>query len=47
MYLKNLASYLNHAQYFDWVTVWNYPYVPLFQPEAILDWMIPPYNYLP
>ena len=47
MYLKNLASYLNHAQYFDWVTVWNYPYVPLFRRESILDWLIPPYNYLP
>lgn len=47
MYLKNLGSYLDHAQYFDWVTVWNYPYVPLFRPEAIREYLIPPYDYLP
>ena len=47
MYLKNLGSYLNHAQYFEWVTVWNYPYVPLFCREAIRDYLIPPYDYLP
>lgn len=47
MYLKNLGSYLTHAQYFDWVTVWNYPYVPLFQHEAIREYLIPPYDYLP
>ena len=37
MYLKNLGSYLEHAQYFDWVTVWNYPYVPLFRPRRQED----------
>lgn len=47
MHLKNLGSYLSHAQYFDWVTVWNYPYVPLFRREDILNYLIPPYDYLP
>lgn len=47
MYLKNLGSYLRHAQYFDWVTVWNYPYVPLFHREDILNYLVPPYDYLP
>lgn len=47
MYLKNLGSYLTHAQYYSWVTVWNYPYVPLFFREAIREYLIPPYDYLP
>ena len=47
MYLKNVSSYLTHAQYFPWVTVWNYPYVPLFRPETIREYLIPPYDYLP
>ena len=47
MYLKNLGSYLDHARYFEWVTVWNYPYVPLFRPEAIREYLTLPYDYLP
>lgn len=47
MYLKNLGSYLDHAAYYSAVTVWNYPYVTVFRPEAIRDYLEPPYNYLP
>ena len=47
MYVKNLGSYLQHAAYFDWVTVWNYPYVTVFQKENILRFLTPPYHYLP
>ena len=47
MYLKNLGSYLEHARYYEWVTVWNYPYVTVFRREKILEYLIPPYDYLP
>lgn len=47
MHVKNLGSYLDHAAYFDWVTVWNYPYVTVFRPERIRDFLVPPYDYLP
>ena len=47
MHVKNLGSYLDHAAYFDWVTVWNYPYVTVFRPEAIREYLVPPYDYLP
>ena len=47
MYVKNLGSYLQHAAYFDWVTVWNYPYVTVFRKENILRYLTPPYHYLP
>ena len=47
MYVKNLGSYLQQAAYFDWVTVWDYPYVTVLQKENILRFLTPPYDYLP
>ena len=47
MHVKNIGSYINHAAYFEWVNVINYPYVPVFFKENILKYMQPPYDYLP
>lgn len=47
MHVKNIASFLDHAAYFEWVTVWNYPYVTVFRPENIRNFLVPPYDYLP
>lgn len=42
---KNLDSYLEQRNYYDYVNWWNYPYVSVFDDPGTLSWYRKPYIY--
>ena len=46
MYVKNLASYIDQGNYYDHITVLNYPYASVLDREAILNYREHPYPYI-
>lgn len=43
--LKNIESYISQGGYFDWVNVFNYPYLWLFDQEAVETYRNIPYDF--
>lgn len=43
MLLKNMASYIQLGNYYDFVTIWNFPYVSIFNKQDIFLYCDPKY----
>lgn len=45
MYIKNIGSYIHQGGYFEKTTVFNYPYLNIFNKDAVEVWRTIPYDF--
>lgn len=45
LYCKNILSYIHQGSYIDGTTIWNYPYLHLFDWEQAALWRLIPENF--